>query len=193
MNIPDDTAFVQRSVLASAAGLHHADAMRQLADLFTPGEFVAWREMRTTRSDVKVVFGRDSTSRTTTWAIMTPPGITVTVEGSFNDVIDELTREVRAWASDEARSGAGLARSIRALTDEQLHDYVLVRATTTPVPGMTFQIVPFHDDQGAVTERAVPFTDGRPPQEISIPGTDGSLRKYKGEYVSGARLRYVRA
>ena len=104
----DDNAFFERSILASAAGLHDEDAVRQLRELFSDDEFAAWQAFRAGCP------GSSRSSMTTSATGMSPSGASSASKARLRDLyeeaIDDLAPHVRTWATELRDAAPGSER-----------------------------------------------------------------------------------
>ncbi|RDV45882.1 hypothetical protein DOE76_05360 [Leifsonia sp. ku-ls] len=171
----DDSAFFDRAILAAAAHPGDDDAVRQLRALFTAEEFSAWEASRAAEPRVVVAVGHDD-ARDRYWAELGEYGIQGTSPDSYEAAIGDLVPHVRAWARELKGAGSrvggtgelsALVDELDALSDDELRTYLLVRVSFDR-GRLTFGIADFVEQDGTVTQRAVPFDEGRPPAEIEL-------------------------
>src|SRR5205823_5044122 len=94
----DDNAFFMRAILASSAGPDDDDAVRQLRELFSPGEFAAWEAYRA--SPVPVVVRAEHDDEGDRYVVEWGEfGIQGQSEESYEAAIGDLARHVHAWAA----------------------------------------------------------------------------------------------
>jgi DNA topoisomerase-1 len=133
----DDAAFFERAILASAATIDDADAVRQLRQLFGTEEMSAWESVKSSAFQVPVPVGHDDL-HDFYWAKWGEFGLEGTSPHSYEGAITDLSTRVRAWAGllgesspriGEPTDVLTLAGLLSALTDDELFVNLLVRAS----------------------------------------------------------------